>query len=644
MNANTYKSKIRQNVFSLFPDVLFNGCRLWDPMYVFEDSCQFFHSESIPNKIATMAHFIQKFKQAAEQTLYLLVDAKIYFICIDKIHFSLGSKHKTQEMRVYQTIKNYCKKHEIQCPPLDVLKEINPEEKIINNFFRMSNININLDEFFDLQRAFDSDTWKLILCEKPLLHQAIRRICKILLNKHHPLCLKPPDGKAIIIDGHNLTVSDLLEINIDTQGITDDMIVYRTPIQVISLNTMDYVESQEEEEEEEISVVKLKKEADKLNIDYHMMLVRNYENQIGEADFLPFFYLNKLETPGMTAEIHSTDTDMLWISLMWFFKMHENPLKYSKLTTTKLYWRKNPKVDYLLYQSEFIDERVINAATTEWVDLRKLFNNIKTCNINIQYYKYLNESQNTNKKKKNKTTGDDSFTNSMKEDKSIDMDFSITEHLKKRQKTHTSEHELRNHFSFSSDILSFILVLVIGGCDYINSIKNLPSKHFFHAWITWGDCYIRPIVYATKKKDFEDISINGEAFLRLYKCAWYEKNKTTSRCKSKTPIKNPLPSFVDPKKLLDASSLSAHMLHCINYLKILFQVGSHKITESQFIQHHGKPILSFSPFSFLFICRLPKGVQRICQKNKHCIIGFCVNSYSQKLIYKYYYYVSLLKK
>ncbi len=192
---------------------------------------------------------------------------------------------------------------------------------------------IDLDDLNTLIPHFtryigDRDCWR---------KKIIANICKRFLSRTGKYGIRPLPGCMVVLEGHCLTVEEATREGVLLGGSVTDP--YNTPI-----------------------VISRKGEDDPVVCSWNKPLC----SYIGEADFSPFFYLNYV-TDGLTnrisktMEIISTDTDLIYFSLVYLYNAHKLREQRPDLAMPHIRIR-----------------RPLSAKNEEWVDTNALYAKLHT--------------------------------------------------------------------------------------------------------------------------------------------------------------------------------------------------------------------------------------------------------------------------
>lgn len=294
------------------------------------------------------------------------------------------------------------------------------------------------------------------------LPHIISCMCMEWANPGSELAIVTPKFKRVIIDGHGLTLEMARWCKIGGKYPANDEEAYQTPILIGDPFEHSYDKS-------------------------HARWFPALRNQHGETDFAIFFHMSKMEkmySERLHAEIYTTDTDLINLSLIYLDGKGANG--------PQIYWRYTPNLCWIYYSDKLNDEQC------KWVDANHLHKLISDAGFDRMALPGKKKAENTRKRF-------EEAMNSMSEE---EMAVMKRGHDGERKKFMLLKHPL----------MSFVATVLAVKTDYTDAFKGVTHEKFIAAMMMHSD-YIGDIVSISNEHTY-GISLNGDSYVRLLKTAY----------------------------------------------------------------------------------------------------------------------------
>ena len=454
-------------------------------------------------------------------------------------------------------------------------------------------------------------------------------MCYEWLDLDGPYKFDIPDGKRVIIDGHCLTLehvkrlmfSDKLKVPLTQEFINT------TPICLERIDT----------------------------ITWKLTWRTDLTNRIGEAEFSFFAIHKKLceyEGRPMSAELISDDTDVMWLSLAYLYKLKpmDRPLVYMKYAPhiSWVYRAYQPLMEYeqgVMTNQLFDDIEHARWMNPDDIAASKLITDDSSENVIMisddlpLINKRTNtgaQKQATNKKTKSKKgQQEDSVpsngrknlpkkgSNSKEKEKEEDEDDGKGKSKKKGASNRKAKmspwydenengHRFRQAFlQTEHKTINMIATMYMAGGDYNYGYYGITHESLFHAIRRYSDYIGSLVTIENSGSKGYNIILNGDAYARLIKSAYIVAKKLKKFDEDDddgekivfcdpamtdiTEIEDMVKHMVPQNRFPVTHSMVKYAKQLSLYLKIVYQIGTPRLEEPLCIKYGHSKIDSTKP-------------------------------------------------
>ena len=372
------------------------------------------------------------------------------------------------------------------------------------------------------------------------LQHVIALVCEMWLFSDDPdvrLCV--PEGSSIILDGHCLSRAVLEKHGIIVPG-NDDLDPYDVPI-CVGRNLFNV---------EPLTIYAREEEEGK------PFLCPELTNQLGETDFVVFFLHRQLceclKQP-LSMSIFSTDTDMLFLSLVYTLKREGD---------VSIFWRYKPLPTWVFHDLEYVSR-----SQEKWVDIHALWSCMERGHFALE--PLLPKSK---PKRKRKLSKEEELKEHREE-----------ERVRKKCKTHLEQSQ-RDFLGLRSKTLSIIGPMIIAGGDYTTAYYGMTHERFMAAMLTFPT-YIGDVIQARTDTPY-GVQIDPRAYARLIKSTFMQARRVRMIDHQCSPQNTTVGAIVQETKKLAEQNRFPHVdtvctryRHALYYMRMLWQLGTSSIRE-----------------------------------------------------------------
>jgi hypothetical protein len=448
-------------------------------------------------------------------------------------------------------------------------------------------------------------------------------------------CLDPLNGKRCIIDGHNLNKQDLIDLGVEGIDRAEKLLHQRTNGHV-DFRLVPICIERPSPNDKPWNVFPSMNNSSRIPGKRMVYVVPELYNKLGESDFSAFFFIRKLSELAKTnlkTKLFTVDTDLqiftLAYYLRWFYliqdvKSYHLEQKIDRIKRLDLNDRKsfnayknspqeyaylpNITIQYEPRQSWQFYSTDLNMSLVKSIDMKRLFIDISESNFfrvnsdqkdqliiktkeNI-YHKKESMMKHENGKDE-QIDEEDTVIDIDKRSQVIDVDEDDANLEYLSTSTRSENDRIKRNYLFKHKIIPVILLWLIGGCDYNESIRFITHKSLWEAMNKWSAYIGDVITFDENETDTFDcgVTLNAKAYTRLIKCAYIIAKCPKLKDDDPETVTVELISHQRQTKATNSKSLKPQPLsplekpdlinkiygHALYIVKMLFQVGNDEL-------------------------------------------------------------------
>lgn len=441
-------------------------------------------------------------------------------------------------------------------------------------------------------------------------------------------CLDPLIGKRCIIDGHNLSKQELIDLGVEGIERAEKLLEQRTGGNV-DFRLVPICIERPSLNDKPWNIFPSKNNNSRIPNKRAVYVVPELYNKLGESDFSAFFFIRKLSELAKTnlkTKIFTVDTDLQIFTLAhllrWFYLIQDaksyhleqkidrikrldmsdrksfnayknSPQEYSYLQCIAIQYE--PRQSWQFYTTD------LNMKLVKSIDMKRLFidvseSNLFRVNSDQKDQLIIKTKEAIYHERKSMTKHDIQSSKDEQVDDNdtvidIDEDEGNLEYVS--TVTRSENDRIKRNYMFKNKIIPIILLWLIGGCDYNESYRFITHNALWEAMTKWSTYIGDVITFDENNVDSFDcgVTINPDAYVRLIKCAYiiakcpkykeYDPELVTIEMISvdrKLKAKNSKSSTPPPLCPLEKPELIKKTYgHALYIIKMLFQVGNDEL-------------------------------------------------------------------